>query len=71
MTPAVITATAPFCPIASLATPIRSGKTVPPKSPMIIRPDTSFFLFGSASKACENTMENTFEFPKPIKAIQI
>uniref|UniRef100_UPI00374E380E GT-D fold domain-containing glycosyltransferase n=1 Tax=Bacteroides thetaiotaomicron TaxID=818 RepID=UPI00374E380E len=30
----------------SEATPIANGKTVPPKSPIIIRPETSFFFPG-------------------------
>ena len=43
----VMTAIAPFCPIeVSDATPIANGNTVPPKSPIIIKPDTSFFLPG-------------------------
>ena len=46
-----MTAIAPFCPKASLANPIANGNTVPPNNPMIIRPDTSFFLSGSAESA--------------------
>ncbi len=47
-----MTATAPAWPTASLATPMISGKTVPPKSPIIISPDTSFCFSGTDSKAC-------------------
>ena len=47
----VITATAPLCPTASLAKPIAIGNTVPPKSPIIIKPETSFFFCGIASNA--------------------
>ena len=39
------------CPQVSLAKPIIKGKTVPPKSPMIISPLTSFFLSGMARSA--------------------
>lgn len=45
-----MTATAPFCPTASLATPISNGKMVPPNRPMIIRPEISFFFSGTAQK---------------------
>ncbi len=46
-TPTVITATAPSCePMASLATPMTSGKTVPPKSPIIMSPLMAFFFSG-------------------------
>lgn len=64
-------ATAPACPRASLANPMAIGKIVPPKSPMIIRPDTSFFLSGCASNACEKRMGKIFELPNPINAMQI
>ena len=66
-----MTATAPLCPMASLATPISSGKTVPPKSPIIISPETSFFLSGTAVSACAKMMGNTLEFPNPMSAIHI
>lgn len=38
---------------------------------MIIRPDTSFFLSGMCSSACEKTTEKTFELPRPNSAMQI
>ena len=69
MTPTVITATAPAWPMASAAKPIARGKTVPPKRPMIIRPDTSFFSDGDDMSAWENITENTLELPKPISQI--
>ena len=47
MTPMAITATAPACPMASLQKPMTSGKMVPPKSPIIISPETSFCLSGT------------------------
>lgn len=69
-TPTAITAAAQICGYcvpaalaASLANPMKRGKTVPPKSPMIIRPDTSFFFSGAESIACEKTMEKTLELP--------
>ena len=47
------------------------GNTVPPKRPIIISPDTSFFSLGEVLRACANTTENTFELPKPIRPIPI
>ena len=58
-----MTATAPACPMASLMTPITSGKMVPPNSPIIIRPETSFCLSGTESNASENAIEKMFEWP--------
>ena len=70
-TPTVITATEPVCERkASLAQPINIGKTVPPIRPIIIKPETSFFLAGILSKAWEKIIGKIFEFPSPIKAIQ-
>ncbi len=63
MTPTAITSTAPACPIASLMKPISSGKMVPPNSPIIIRPLTSFCFSGIDSKAVAKHMEKTFELP--------
>ena len=60
-----MTMTAPACPIASLAKPIRSGKMVPPNNPMIIRPETSFCFCGIAVSACAKQMEKMFG--KPIE----
>ena len=70
-TPTVITATAPLCPTASLAKPIAIGNTVPPKSPIIIKPETSFFFCGIASNAWEKITGKMFELPKPIRAMQM
>ena len=67
----VITATAPLCPTASLAKPIAIGNTVPPKSPIIIKPETSFFFCGIASNAWEKITGKLFELPKPIRAMQM
>ena len=67
----VITVIAPVWPIASAANPMASGKIVPPKSPMIIRPETSFFSLGTLTRAREKITEKTFELPKPISAIPI
>ena len=58
-----MTATAPACPMVSLMKPMTSGKMVPPKSPMIIRPDTSFCLSGTESSASENAIEKMLELP--------
>ena len=63
MTPTAMTNTAPACPMASLAKPMKSGKMVPPKSPIIISPLTSFCLLGIDSRAVAKHMENTFELP--------
>ena len=57
MTPMAMTMTAPACPMASLAKPISNGKTVPPKSPIIIRPDTSFCFWGMEVSAWAKQME--------------
>ena len=64
----LITITAPICPMASLAKPITSGKIVPPNRPIIIRPDISFCWLCLVN-ACEKQIGNTFELPKPIRAI--
>ncbi len=49
--PMLITANAPVCEDSvSVASPMKKGKTVPPKSPIIISPDASFFLSGLCSK---------------------
>ena len=50
---------------------VSNGNTVPPNSPIIINPETSFFFSGMANNACENIIENTLELPKPIMAMQI
>ena len=68
-TPAVITPTAPACPIESAANPMARGNTVPPKRPIIMSPDTSSFSLGEEFKAWANTTENTFELPNPINPI--
>ena len=60
---------APTCPSASAAKPMAKGKTVPPKRPMIIRPEISFFSSGEESSACAKMMEKTLELPKPTKAM--
>lgn len=63
---------APVCDwTASEANPMSKGNIVPPKSPIIINPDTSFCCCGLDSNACENRMENTFEFPNPTNAMQV
>ena len=50
--PRVIIRTAPFCELkASEANPINGGKIVPPKMPIIIRPEISFFLSGRCKMA--------------------
>lgn len=47
MTPTVMTMTAPtWLAMASLAKPMKSGNTVPPKSPIIISPLMAFFFPG-------------------------
>ncbi len=66
-----MTMTAPACPTASLAKPINNGNTVPPKSPMIIKPDTSFCLSGTDNRASENAMEKILEFPYPTNAMAV
>ena len=48
-----------------------NGKMVPPKRPMIIRPDTSFFSLGDDMRACEKITEKTLELPNPISPIPI
>ena len=58
-----MTATAPACPMASLANPIISGKIVPPNKPIIIKPDTSFCFCGMAVSACAKQIEKIFELP--------
>ena len=58
-----ITSTAPICPMASLAKPMRSGKMVPPKRPMIMSPLTSFCFSGMAVRACAKHMEKTLLLP--------
>ena len=63
MTPTAITSTAPACPMASLAKPMKSGKIVPPKRPIIIKPDTSFCFSGIDSRAVAKHMEKTLELP--------
>lgn len=68
-TAAAITATAPTCPMASLANPIRRGNTVPPKRPITISPLTSFLCSGTEMRACEKTMEKMLELPYPTRAI--
>ena len=66
-----MTMTEPVCvAIASEAKPMQSGNKVPPNKPMIIKPETSFLLSGTVFKACAKIMENTLEFPKPIRAMQ-
>ena len=62
-TPSAITATAPAWPMASLAKPMNNGNTVPPNRPIIIRPEISFCLLWSESKAWLNTNENMLELP--------
>ena len=55
--------TAPACPILSLAKPISKGKMVPPKSPIIISPLTSFCFSGTLSKARASTIEKMLLLP--------
>ena len=50
---------------------MRRGNMVPPNSPIIIRPDTSFFLSGKDSTAWENTSEKMLELPKPTNAMAV
>ena len=58
-----MTSTAPACPLLSLASPMSSGKIVPPKSPIIMSPLTSFCFSGTLSKARASTIEKMLLLP--------
>ena len=66
-----MTMTAPACPIASLMKPMSKGNMVPPKSPMIIRPLTSFCFSGIEVSAWAKQIEKILELPYPTSAIAV
>lgn len=59
------------CEVHLKTRPSTKGKIVPPNNPIIINPETSFFLSGIYCIACESITGNMFELPNPTNAIEM